>query len=109
MEVDDVEALLGEHLAHPRDRARREDDVRQRAVGRDDDRAADRDDPRREVAVAAAARVEEPRQVPGRVVAHHDLDLVAARAERVGLVLGVLDDAAPVRPREGDDDPDLHA
>ena len=46
---------------------------------------------------------------PGRVVAHHELHLVAARPERVGLVLGVLDDAAPVRPRERDDDSDLHA
>ena len=61
------------------------------------------------VAVPAGARMEQPRQPPRRVVAHHDLHLVPARAQRGGLVLGVLDDAAPVGPRERHDDPDLHA
>ena len=46
---------------------------------------------------------------PGRVVAHQDPDVVAAVAEGGGLVLGVLDDPAPVRPGERDDDADLHA
>ena len=46
---------------------------------------------------------------PGRVVAHQDLHVVPAGAERARLVLGVLDDPAPVRPGEGDDDADLHA
>ena len=56
-----------------------------------------------------AARVEEARRPPGRVVAHQDRDVVAAVPEGGRLVLGVLDDPAPVRPRERDDDADLHA
>ncbi len=50
------------------------------------------------------ARVEQARCPPGRVVAHQDRDVVAAIPERRRLVLGVLDHAAPVRPRERDDD-----
>ena len=46
---------------------------------------------------------------PGRIVAHQDLHVVATPPERCGLVLRVLDDTAPVRPRERNDDADLHA
>ena len=105
----DVELLVLEDAAHAPDRARREHDVRQRAVRRHDDRAADGDDPLRQLAVTAAARVQEARQLSRRVVAHQDLHVVAAAAQRGGLVLGVLDHPSPVRPREGNDDPDLHA
>ena len=73
VEMDDVEALLVEHRAHPADRPRREHDVRERAVRGYDDRAPDGDDPLGKLAVAAAARVEEARHVPGRIVAHDDL------------------------------------
>src|SRR3954452_12629489 len=59
--------------------------------------------------MATAARVEEARELAGRVVPHQHLDLMPAPAERGRLVLGVLDHAAPVRPRERHDDPDLHA
>src|SRR5205823_4327501 len=38
-----------------------------------------------------------------------DLHLVPPGAEVAGLVLGELDDRAGIRPREGDDDADLHA
>ena len=48
-----------EHAPHPQDGARAEDDVRQRAVGRDDHGAADRDDALGRVAVPADARVED--------------------------------------------------
>ena len=80
-------------------------DVRQRAVRRDDHRAADRDHVGRRVAVAAVARVERPRERARRVVADDDLDLDGPRApERLRLELGVLDHAPPERPRERDDD-----
>ena len=58
------------------------------------------DDPRGEVAVASAARVEKPGQVAWRVVAHHQLDLVAALAQRLGLVLGVAQRRRPGRTNE---------
>jgi hypothetical protein len=51
--------------------------------------------------------VEELRRPPRRVVAGEHPDLVAEVDERLRLVLGVFDDAAPVGPREGDDDADL--
>ena len=107
--VHDIELLLGEHAFHAADRARREHDVRQRAVRGHDDRTADGDDPVGKIAVPAGARVEHPRQVPGRVVAHDDLHVVAAAPQRCALVLGVLDHPSPVRPGERHDDADLHA
>ena len=55
------------------------------------------------------ARVQQAREHARRVVAHQDLHVVTAAPQRRRLVLGVLDDAAPVRPRERDDDADLHA
>ena len=109
VQVEHVEALLAQRLAHAEDRPGRENDVRQGAVRRDDDRATDRDDPRRQVAVAAAPGVQETRHRSRWVVTHQDPDVVAAVAQGVRLVFGMLHDAAPVRPREGDDDADLHA
>ena len=109
VQVEQVELLLGQRVADPEHRARREDDVRERAVRRHDDGAADRDDPGGQVAVPTGARMQEPREPAGRIVPHQDLDVVPAVAQRGRLVLGVLDDPAPVRPRERDDDPDLHA
>src|SRR5579862_1399906 len=107
--MEDVEPLLGQDPPHPPDRARREDDVRQRAVRRHDDGATDRDHVSGQVSMPAGSRVEQVGEVPGWVVPHHQLHVVASAAQRGRLVLGVLDDSAPVRPGEGDDDPDLHA
>ena len=90
--------------ADPEDRARAEDDVRERAVRRHDHRAADRDHVGRRRAVAAVTRVQHARELPGRVVAHDRLHLAAERAERLRLELGVLDDAAPEGPRVRNDD-----
>ena len=47
-------------------------------------------------------------KVPGGSLPMIDLDVEAARAQRLRLELGVLDDGAPERPRERDDDADLH-
>ena len=80
----------------------------QRAVRRHDHRAADRDHVGRRHAVAAVARVQHARELPGRVVAHDRPHLVAEASQRFGLELGVLDDAAPEGPRVRDDDADLH-
>ena len=88
---------------------RREHDVRQRPVRRHDHRAADGDDVRRKLHVPAGARMEQPREPARRVVAHDQPHVVPARPQRLGLVLGVLDDAAPVAPRERHDDAHLHA
>ncbi len=41
------------------------------------------------------ARVERPRELPGRIVAHHQAHLMAPRLESGGLELGVLHDRAP--------------
>ena len=77
----DVELLARERLPDARDRARAEDDVRQRAVRRHDHRAADRDHVRRRIAVAAVPRMQHARELAGRVVAHDRLHLDArARA-----------------------------
>src|SRR5581483_11630293 len=107
--VHDVEPVVGQQRADAQDRARREDDVRQRAVRGYDHRAPDRDDARRKPPVTARARMERAREQPRWVVPHHQRDLVAAGTQRRRLVLGVLDDPAPVRPRERDDDSDPHA
>ena len=45
---------------------------------------------------------------PGRVVAHDQPHVVAQLLERRRLQLRVLDNRPPERPRERDDDPDLH-
>src|SRR4051794_36047276 len=52
--------------------------------------------------------MERARERAGRVVPDHDLHLVAALAERLGLELGVLEHCPPEAPRERDDDADLH-
>ena len=96
--MDDVELLLVEDAPDPPDRPRGEDDVRKRPVRRHDDRPADRDDPLGERAVASAARVQEARELPRRVVPHQDLHVVPAPPQGVGLVLRVLDHPSPVRP-----------
>ena len=44
-----------------------------------------------------------------RVVPHYQAHVVAELLERCRLQLRVLHDGAPERPRERDDDPDLHA
>ena len=45
---------------------------------------------------------------PGGIVPHDDAGVVAEPAQGARLVVGVLLDSAPERPRVGDDDPDLH-
>ena len=106
--MDEVELLVLEDPADPRDCAGREHDVRHRAVRRHDDRAADGDDPVGQRSVPAGARMQEARQDARGVVAHQDRHVVAAAPESSCLMLGVLDDSAPVRPRERYDDADLH-
>ena len=71
--------------------------------------APDGDHVRRRVAVAADARVEDARELTRRVVAHDQAHVVATLLECRRLQLRMLDDRAPERPRERDDDPDLHA
>ena len=62
----------------------------------------------RRIAVAADARVQDAGELARRVVAHHQAHVVAELLECRRLQLRVLDDRAPERPRERDDDPDLH-
>ncbi len=109
MDVDDVEALALPDPAHPHHGLRAEDDVRKRGVGRDDDRSPDGDDVVGRPRVPPLLRMEQPRQPPGRVVAHDDPDVVAEPLQRARLMIRVLLDSAPERPGVGDDDPDLHA
>ena len=109
VQMEQVEALTLEHAPDPEDRPRADDDVRQRPVRRHDHRAADRDHVRGRIAVAADPGVQDTRELPGWVVAHHQAHLVPARLERLGLEFGMLDDRAPERPRERHHDADLHA
>jgi hypothetical protein len=52
--------------------------------------------------------MEETGQASGPVVAHDQPRLEPELGQGLCLALGVLDDAADVRPGEGDDDADLH-
>jgi hypothetical protein len=80
VQVQDVEALALEHAADPEERAWREHDVRQRPVRGHDHGAPDRDHLRRRVAVPAHARVQRTGELAGRVVAHDQPHVVAARS-----------------------------
>src|SRR3954453_3864885 len=95
-------------LLDAEDRAWAEDDVRQRSVGRDDDRAPDRDHVGGRLTVAAVSRVEHSRELTRWVVPHDRLHLVPELLQGVGLKLRMLDDAAPEGPGVRNDDPDLH-
>ena len=108
VQMEDVEPLALEHAPDAEERARAEDDVGERAVRGHDHGAADGDHVRRRGAVAPDTRVERARELPGRIVAHHEPHVVAARLERRCLELCVLDDRPPERPRERHDDADLH-
>jgi hypothetical protein len=109
MEVEHVEALALESTDDPEVRTRREDDVRQRAVRWDDHGAPDGDDVRRRLSVAPDPRVQDAGELTRRIVPHDEADVVAASFERRRLELCMLDDRTPKRPRERDNDPDLHA
>ena len=54
------------------------------------------------------SRVQDPRELARRIVPHHQAHVVAEILERRRLQLRMLDDRTPERPRERDDDPDLH-
>ena len=108
VQVEDVEALPREHTPDPRDRARAEDDVRQRPVRGHDHRPADRDHLRRRVPVPADTRVQDARELAGRIVAHDQAHVVAELAQGGGLQLRMLHDRAPEGPGERDDDAHFH-
>ena len=108
VQVQEVEAPSAEHAPHAEDRARAEDDVRQRAVRGDDHRPSDRDHLRRRLAVPADPRMQGARELAGRIVPHDQAHVVPPLAERSRLELRVLDDGAPERPRERHDDANLH-
>ena len=52
--------------------------------------------------------MKDARELARRVVAHDQAHVVAALLECRRLQLRMLDDRAPERPRERDDDPDFH-
>src|SRR4029079_16953790 len=60
------------------------------------------------VAVTTHPRMQDPRELTRRVVAHHQAHVVTKLLERRRLQFGMFDDSTPERPRERDDDPDLH-
>jgi hypothetical protein len=68
----------------------------------------DGDDVVRRLAVRPDPRMQDPRELSRRVVADHQAHVVAELLERRCLQLRMLDDSTPERPRERDDDPDLH-
>ena len=108
VQVQDIEALALERAFDRRYGARREDDVRERAVRRHDHGPPDRNHVRRWMPVAAEPRVQHARKAARRVVAHDRARLEAPPLQGVGLELHVLDDRSPERPRVRGDDADLH-
>ena len=54
------------------------------------------------------SRVQDPRELARWIVPHHQAHVVTEILERRRLQLRMLDDRTPERPRERDDDPDLH-
>ena len=100
VQVQDVEALALERRADAEDRARAEDDVRERAVRGHDHRAADRDHVRRRVAVAAVPRVQHARELAGRVVAHDRLHLVARGRRSASAWSSACSTTAPQKDHE---------
>ncbi len=54
------------------------------------------------------SRVQDPSELARRIVPHHQAYVVTEILERRRLELSMLDDRTPERPRERDDDPDLH-
>ena len=54
------------------------------------------------------SRVQDPSELARRIVSHHQAHVVTEILERRRLELRMLDDRTPERPRERDDDPDLH-
>ena len=52
--------------------------------------------------------VQDAGELAGRIVAHDQPNVVTQLLERGRLQLRVLDNRPPERPRERDDDPDLH-
>ena len=108
VQVEDVEALSLERAHDSKVRAGRQHDVRERAVRRNDHGTADGNHVRRRVAVTADPGMQDARELTRRVVAHDQAHVVATVLECRRLQLRMLDDRAPERPRERDDDPDLH-
>ena len=102
--VDDVERFPLPDPLHPHHRLRAEDDVGERGVGRDDDRAAHGDDVVGRSRVPSLLRVQKPREPARGVVAHDDARVVPEPAQRARLVVGVLLDSAPERPGVRNDD-----
>jgi hypothetical protein len=58
--------------------------------------------------MATDAWVEHACELARRIVPHDQAHVVTELLERCRLQLRVLDDCAPERPRERDNDPDLH-
>src|SRR5205823_4986113 len=85
-----------------------EHDVRAAVVRRHRHGRPDRHNARRPPIEPPCVGMEQPPDRPRRVVAHDQTRLEAEPLERLRLRLGVLADAADVRPRERDDDADLH-
>ena len=85
-----------------------DDEVRKRPVSRHDHRPSERNHAGRRRTGPALARMEDPAEGPGRIVADQQSDPDADVFQGVHLRLGVLDHAAPERPGVWDDDPDLH-
>ena len=108
VQMQEVERAVPEHAPHAENRARAEDDVRQRAVRGHDHRPSDRDHLRRRLTVPADPRMQCTRELAGRIVPHDQAHVVPPLAERSRLELRVLDDGAPERPRERHDDANLH-
>ena len=52
--------------------------------------------------------MQDPSELARRIVSHHQAHVVTEILERRRLQLSMLDDGTPERPRERDDDPDLH-
>jgi len=100
VDVDDVRAHRAQLLAQGRQRERRRREVRDRAVGLDTDRPAERDEPLGHLARLGAGTSMQPNGKPvGGVERREHPYLMAVGAELLGEGFDVTGDSARVRPR----------
>ena len=106
--VQQIELLFAQNSPHSEHRSRAEDDVRQRRVRGNDHGASHRHDVVGWIVVPAGTRVQQSCQTSRRIVADNKARIDAQLAKSAHLMVGVVNNAAPERPGERNDNAHLH-